>query len=100
MTIGEFKAWLSGFEEAIAASPNKKQWTRIKERLSEVAEEARYHDWYPNWYRQYTQWPYWTNVDTFTVGNAHMATDIKLDQTTTAYTVAYDVGTQEAKRLE
>ena len=56
MTVGEFKAWLEGFSEAMGPSPNVKQWKKIRERLEHVSdsepnvyfERRRY--WWPSWY--------------------------------------------------
>lgn len=36
MTPAEFKAWFDGFTEAFSGCPTKAQWTRIKERVSEI----------------------------------------------------------------
>lgn len=36
MTLQEFKAWFEGFTEYMDASPNKKQWERIKRRVKEI----------------------------------------------------------------
>jgi hypothetical protein len=32
----EFKAWFSGFTEAIGGMPNEKQWERIKEQVGKL----------------------------------------------------------------
>lgn len=36
MTPQEFKSWFDGFTEALADTPSKAQWTRIKERVAEI----------------------------------------------------------------
>lgn len=53
MLIGEFKAWLEGFEEGLQGkAPNKAQWKKIKERLEIVDDKIAYQGpyWWPNWY--------------------------------------------------
>ena len=36
MTPSEFKSWFEGFTEAMAGTPTKDQWKRIKARVSEI----------------------------------------------------------------
>lgn len=52
MTVGEFQAWLEGFEEALAGkAPNKAQWKKIKEKLQTVHGNncnLNHYPWY-NW---------------------------------------------------
>lgn len=36
MTLSEFKAWFEGFTECMEASPDEKQWERIKARVKEI----------------------------------------------------------------
>lgn len=36
MTLQEFKNWFDGFQEGIDGVPNKKQWTRVCERIAEI----------------------------------------------------------------
>lgn len=36
MTLSEFKAWFSGYTEAIEEKPTQKQWDRIKARVDEI----------------------------------------------------------------
>ena len=36
MTLGEFKAWVEGFEESFLVAPSHEQWNKIKEKLAEV----------------------------------------------------------------
>lgn len=36
MTLAEFKAWFEGFTEDMDGAPSKKQWERIKARVSEI----------------------------------------------------------------
>lgn len=38
MTLSEFKAWLSGFSEAIEGAPTPAQWQRIQEALKSVGD--------------------------------------------------------------
>lgn len=60
MTPNEFKAWFDGFTEAFSGCPTKAQWTRIKERVSEIDGKAitervyvdRYWPAYPGIYHQ------------------------------------------------
>ena len=40
MNVLEFKAWFEGFTENIPGTPNAKQWTRIKIRVSEISNIA------------------------------------------------------------
>ena len=39
MTPGEFKAWLTGFSEAMTGPPNTEQWDRIMSRVSSIEEK-------------------------------------------------------------
>jgi len=59
MTIGEYRAWLEGFEEALQGkAPNKAQWKKIKERLWEVSATVEYRGW------AYPTYPWtWTSTD-------------------------------------
>jgi len=36
MTPAEFKSWFEGFTEAMSGVPTKAQWSRIKERVSQI----------------------------------------------------------------
>lgn len=36
MNAAEFKAWFEGFTEAMDGKPNRAQWERIKERVSQI----------------------------------------------------------------
>lgn len=36
MTLSEFKAWFDGYTEDMKDAPSKKQWERIKARVSEI----------------------------------------------------------------
>jgi len=63
MTPQEFKAWFEGFTEAFTGCPRKAQWTRIKERVSEIdgkpVTERVYVDRYLPYYTR-PALPYWT----------------------------------------
>lgn len=54
MTLGEFKAWLEGFENAFSAygnSPSTAQWAEIKKRLLTVGAQP------PQWDVFEKPWP-------------------------------------------
>ncbi len=88
-TVGEFKAWLEGFEEGMAGkAPNKAQWTKIKQRLGEVTEPVpAYTPYYYPWPWTHTPWTIWTNngetvgnTGTFTTSNAATGTYISMGE--------------------
>lgn len=42
MTVGEFRAWLDGFEAAMGGKPpNADQWKAIKDKLAKVSEAPK-----------------------------------------------------------
>ncbi len=63
MTPSEFKAWFDGFTEAIEDQPSKKQWARIKERVSQIdgtpITERIYVDRYWPYPRPWPYYPYY-----------------------------------------
>jgi len=75
MTTQEFKHWFEGFTENMRGEPNKKQWARIRERVSEINEVDYVHPWYFSWYpaKTSTTFPSYTWTDstgTVTTTNA------------------------------
>lgn len=52
MTPIEFKSWFEGFTEFLEGPPSKKQWDRIKARISEMKAPV------PNYYYPYPQYGY------------------------------------------
>ena len=102
MTVGEFKAWLEGFEEAMGSSPNIKQWKKIKERFACVQTDRvvgyPYYptrSWWPiNWYMSTT-----TTSNPTTTLTVNAATgDFKIENDS-IYTNANDIGKFEAVEL-
>jgi len=75
MKVGEFKAWLEGFNEAIDGRPTKVQYQKILDKLIQVEEtriEIQYQNYtWPYWYQPYRPW--WNiasyNLDTTKAGN-------------------------------
>jgi hypothetical protein len=61
MTLSEFKAWFEGFTEDMSGAPNKKQWDRIKARVTEITGQSVS---YPVIIDQYIRpvRPYWDRV--------------------------------------
>ena len=50
MTLNEFRAWLDGFEAAMADAPTAEQWAKIKAKLGTVSMAsppilAKYDQW-------------------------------------------------------
>lgn len=113
MTVNEFRAWLEGFEESIQASPNKKQWGRIKQRLDQVdSEEKIIYDYWP-----YPR-PWWPQWYTYTISNngGDYSNDTNFQTTTISWSaqegntggtvdcnyindVAYETGKLESQNL-
>ena len=72
MTPKEFKAWFDGFTEAFTGTPTKAQWSRIKERVSEIdgapiTERVFVNRWWYPYYSTYNRhlntipnYPFWT----------------------------------------
>lgn len=58
MNLAEFKAWFEGFTEDLSGPPNKKQWTRIQERVAEITGQAVSYPVYIDRYVRPLQ-PYW-----------------------------------------
>jgi hypothetical protein len=58
MTLGEFRAWLDGFNSAIVGTPNKEQWALIQEKLATVRPDALTT---PYVYPLY-QMPHWPSI--------------------------------------
>lgn len=68
MNLSEFKAWFEGFTENIdAATPNAKQWKRIKEKISKIVDappvpQRVFHDHYYSPWRRFYEGPYLVNA--------------------------------------
>ena len=61
MTMQEFKAWFDGFTEAVGGLPTAKQWSRIKERVSEIDGTVTTYPIYIDRYvPRYPYFPYMT----------------------------------------
>ena len=87
MTIGEFRAWLEGFGEAMGSSPNIKQWKKIQERLESVHDGCNHHyNWWPTWY---------CNTERITEAIVPCGTNDS-SGTTTIYAAATEIGRLEA----
>lgn len=62
MTQAEFKAWFTGFTEALDGLPNKEQWECIKERVKEIdGKEVTERVFIDRYLPQYIYPPYYYN---------------------------------------
>jgi hypothetical protein len=56
MTVDEFKAWLSGFSEAIDGAPTAAQWAKIQDKIKSLraspGREPDYGDIFRRWMDQ------------------------------------------------
>jgi hypothetical protein len=82
MTLTEFKAWFSGYEEGIETTPTEKQWARIKQRVAEIdnmpTTQTVFVDRY---YRDYYRQPIWMQCSGVSsagaiYNNAHPGADL------------------------
>jgi hypothetical protein len=58
MTLGEFKAWLDGYMDDRGASPNAREWKKIKKQLESVQSGPCDRDHY---------WPYYSGTGSVTI---------------------------------
>lgn len=101
MSPQEFKAWFEGFSEQMEGAPNKKQWTRIKEKIALISDVqiviGRQPSWYPIWYNSY---PLvggfaFNSVQDHNVYSSDMKTTITCDSSQFLLDTAKDIGRQE-----
>lgn len=72
MVLSEFKAWFSGYTEAMDGRPSEKQWARIKEQVAKIDGTPVTREVFIDRYR-YFDWarPYWGSTPSFLTGTAN-----------------------------
>lgn len=117
MTVNEFKAWFEGYTEGIREIPNKKQWARIVERVSEIdassncyhyhyRDTAPWRPWWPTWYSNTggtlsttTASNATNSVATYRVGSSPVVEGPDPEMIpSAAWSFAREIGEQEAQR--
>ena len=66
MNLSEFKAWFSGYTEEMTGPPSKKQWTKIKSRVSRIKNEPTSHAVFRDHYPYYIPMYNWTSIPSCT----------------------------------